>query len=131
MNCNVKKTCNTYLTSHRDRKRKEIPCHTTVVVRHLRLYSESRFMHEKENRKVAKILSIQDQLHDYGMASAKARLVIKSRQNHIMLDSGKLSYLILMIFQGIQTDKGTGWTICASTFYGLYSVTHIKEDISR
>ena len=46
-------------------------------------------MHEKESRKVTKILSIQDQLHDYGMASAKARLAIKSRQNHIMLDSGK------------------------------------------
>ena len=46
-------------------------------------------MHEKENRKVAKILSIQDQLHDYGMASAKARLAIKSRQSHIMSDSGK------------------------------------------
>ena len=57
-------------------------------------------MHEKENRKVAKILSIQDQLHDYGMASAKARLAIKSRQNHIMLDSGKLPYLILTIFPG-------------------------------
>ena len=50
---------------------------------------KAAFMHEKENRKVAKILSIQDQLHDYGMASAKARLAIKSRQNHIMLDSGK------------------------------------------
>ena len=46
-------------------------------------------MHERENRKVAKILSIQDQLHDYGMASAKARLAIKSKQNHVTLDSGK------------------------------------------
>ena len=89
MNGNVKKSCNTYLISKRDRKRKEHPWHTTVAARHLRMHSESRFMHEKEIRKVAKILSIQDQLHDYGMANAKARLAIQSKQNHVTLDSGK------------------------------------------
>ena len=58
-------------------------------------------MHEKENRKVAKMLSIQDQLRDYGMASAKARLVMQSKQNQVTLDSGKNAMPYSNDFQGI------------------------------
>ena len=46
-------------------------------------------MYEKENRKVAKIPSIQDQSHDCVMASAKERLATNSKQNHVTLDSSK------------------------------------------
>ena len=38
---------------------------------------------------MANIVSSQDQLHDYRMISTKERLVVESKQNHIVLDGGK------------------------------------------